>query len=52
MVAKRKETAEQKLLKMIEASSSEGATATSAKRKAGKKKDALSAIKSLNKILL
>ena len=51
MVARKKETAEQKLLKMIEASQSEGGVAVKQKRKTRKKQDALSFIKFFNLLL-
>ena len=52
MVARKKETAEQKLLKMIEASQSEGGTATQQTKKTRKKQDVLSIIRFLNLALL
>jgi len=50
MVAKQKETAEQKLLKMIEASSGEGAVTTKTHQKVAKKQDALTLVRTSNKL--
>jgi len=52
MVAKRKETAEQKLLKMIEASSGENVAAAKTKQKVVKKRDALFLVKFSNSVLV
>jgi len=52
MVAKQKETAEQKLLKMIEASSGEGAVTTKTHQKVVKKQDALTLVRTSNKLLI
>lgn len=52
MILKKKETAEQKLLKMIEASSSDGSAASKARQKVSKKQDLLTVLKTINKLLL
>lgn len=52
MILKKKESAEQKLLKMMEASSGEGSGASKAKQKVDKKQDLLTAIKTFNKFLI
>lgn len=52
MVAKKKETAEQKLLKMIEASSGSGGAANKTHEKVVKKKNVLITAKIINKILI
>ncbi|MBP9853994.1 MAG: hypothetical protein KBD53_03900 [Candidatus Omnitrophica bacterium] len=53
MILKKKETAEQKLLKMIEASSTDGiASSNKAHQKVLKKQDLLTVLKSINKLLL
>ncbi len=51
MILKKKETAEQKLLKMIEASSTD-ASSNKAHQKVLKKQDLLTVLKSINKLLL
>lgn len=52
MILKKKETAEQKLLKMIEASSTDGSASSKARLKVSKKQDLLTVLKSINKFLL
>lgn len=52
MILKKKESAEQKLLKMIEASSGETSAATRAQKKTSKQQDALSLLKTFNAILI
>lgn len=52
MILKKKETAEQKLLKMIEASSGDAGPGSRARQKTSKRQDALSLLKSVNRILL
>lgn len=52
MILKKKETAEQKLLKMIEASSGDAGAATRAQRKTSRQRDALTILKSVNRVML
>lgn len=52
MILKKKETAEQKLLKMIEASSGDAGAASRAQRKTSRQQDALSLLKTFNSLLL
>jgi len=52
MILKKKETAEQKLLKMIEASSSDGSASSKTRQKVSKKQDLLTILKTVNKFML
>lgn len=52
MIAKKAETAEQKLLKMLESSGGSGVAASPSEAKFNKKRSLLTVVKSINKILL